>query len=62
MRQKVSDPGAFDTRRVATEAAMLEDILDFEFNTLGELRSENCGLAKALPSYRLDPLRVGSVR
>src|SRR5688572_14149024 len=41
MRQKLSDPGAFETRRVATEAAMLEDILRVEFNTLGELRAEH---------------------
>ena len=41
MRQKLSDPAAFETRRVATEAAMLKNILDFEFNTLGELRSEH---------------------
>ena len=37
MRQKLSDPGAFETRRVATEAAMREDIPCIEFNILGEL-------------------------
>jgi hypothetical protein len=33
MRQKLSDPGAFETRRVAAEAAILEDIPGVEFNT-----------------------------
>ena len=41
MRQKRSGPGAFETQRVATEAAMLEDILSLEFNTLCKFRSEH---------------------
>jgi len=41
MKQKLSGRGAFETRRGATEAAMLEDILDFEFNILGALRVEH---------------------
>lgn len=50
MRQKLNDPGAFETRRVAAKAAMREDILGVEFNTLGEpdLGAAH-GQAKSLP-------------
>lgn len=54
MRQKLSDPGAFETQRVATEAAMLEYILRVEFNTLGERRAEHAAplIGEISPSVR----------
>jgi hypothetical protein len=41
MNQKLRDIGGFETRRVATEAAMREGILGLKFNTLRELRAEH---------------------